>query len=392
MSRGIPSRRDLTHNPRIAPVETRVPSRHPVLGGEPDGILGLLLNLKSEGDVRFSVNTSFAVTQDRGPVLRRYGNMTVDAGVTVTTANRCKGLVMLVEGDLTVHGTISMTGQGAYAHAGDVRTGEGAKWGDAWVLTRADLGKLQTHLQAGVSPEADNWLGVRAAEDDDLTDLVLSQAVGAAGGVYVQKINSGVAGNTGSAGSNNQCGGGGAGGCYGYQASGVATTKSGAAGTAFSGGPGSGGCGANNAAVTNTSTSSAIGGPGGDGATNAAAYAGGGAGNGGGIGSYNGGPSATYNGSDGTGGLIILIVLGRVHVSASGVIAADGAAGGSVPTGGVTTGGGGSGGGNVQILYGRGYTNLGTVRANGGSGGTGQYAGGAGGAGSVRTTALSTLM
>jgi hypothetical protein len=156
---------------------------------------------------------------------------------------------------------------------------------------------------------------------------------------------------------------------------GSATSGAGNTGTCFSGGAAGGGSGS----ITGTSggnAGSANGGAGGAGVNvgGAGITAGGGAGNPGGAGAIGG--SA---GSNGTGGLLILIIRGNLTIGASGVISSNGASGGDG-----SCGGGGSGGGTLVILYAGTLSNSGTIQANGGPGGTGTGNGGAGGAGSVQ--------
>ena len=41
-------------------------------------------------------------------VVKQYTSMTIDAGDTVTTDQPCRGLMILVQGDCTINGTLSM--------------------------------------------------------------------------------------------------------------------------------------------------------------------------------------------------------------------------------------------------------------------------------------------
>lgn len=58
---------------------------------------------------------SFKTTQDGDPATLVFNNFVVNAGHTVTTSNRCKGLYLYILGDLIVNGTLSMTARGAFA-------------------------------------------------------------------------------------------------------------------------------------------------------------------------------------------------------------------------------------------------------------------------------------
>jgi hypothetical protein len=177
----------------------------------------------------------------------------------------------------------------------------------------------------------------------------------------------------------------------------------GAAGTSFSGGA-AGGAAMNSLGPDWSSgyggAGAANGGAGGNGGGVSIYVCGGGAGNP--IGAnvisdaaleFNSVPAIT-----GTGGLLILTVLGYLYIASGATISSNGSAGGywvsrndGSPN---EPGGGGSGGGSINILCAT-YTNNGTLQANGGTGGLGYWAGsymngGAGGAGSVRLNSLRT--
>ena len=42
--------------------------------------------------------------------------MTINNGDTITTDQPCRGLMILVQGDCTITGTLSMTGRGGYSN------------------------------------------------------------------------------------------------------------------------------------------------------------------------------------------------------------------------------------------------------------------------------------
>ena len=73
----------------------------------------------SDGDVTISADTSLTSTEDGDMIVMNYGNLTIDATKTLTVDNRCRGLLLFVDGDLTVNGTISMTGRGCHANPAD---------------------------------------------------------------------------------------------------------------------------------------------------------------------------------------------------------------------------------------------------------------------------------
>lgn len=127
------------------------------------------------------------------------------------------------------------------------------------------------------------------------------------------------------------------------------------------------------------------GGPGGNGRESTGSWnSGGGAGDPVGVGSNTG-----QNGQGAGGGLLMLFAP-SITISSGCVISADGANGGTAT--GACAGGAGGGGCVVLVTKTGGYSNAGTVRANGGVGGTGYntwYNGGAGGAGSVNTFTVS---
>jgi len=50
---------------------------------------------------------------DGDMVVKQYTSMTIDSGDTVTVDAPCRGLFILVQGDCTINGTLSMLGKGA---------------------------------------------------------------------------------------------------------------------------------------------------------------------------------------------------------------------------------------------------------------------------------------
>jgi len=286
-------------------------------------------NLGADGKMIISEDTSLPSTVDGDIVYRDYSSLEIDAGKTLTVANRCKGLAILVRDDCVIEGTLSMTKRGAYQPAlpsNDIFVNKGSPL--IWPLT--------------IPSSTPEYCSLR---------------VGAAGG-----NGSKYTGSPGATGGIGQTGGGGGGAGTGNDGAG----GNGSPGHAFGGGSGGGGA----SYSYNGANAAAYGGSGGAGVDG---KGGGGAGNPGGAGSQ--------SGEAGTGGVLILVVGGDLTIS--GTISANGANGGA---GGSTTGGGGggSGGGRIIILYCGEYLNTGSITANGGAGGTGyKYSGGAGGAGSI---------
>lgn len=307
----------------------------------------------ADGALSTSGSISHTSTIDGPPVVKNYQNLTINVGHTMTVTNRCKGLILYVDGDLVINGTLTMTARGANAggQGFDIkRYQKGSIVGDSTVISE-EASQVSSALATFNLPTS-----------------------GASGG---SATSAGIGAN-GSAGTAGQTGGGGAGGSDFDQ-----NTLSGAggAGTTFSGGTGGGGSG-----ITGTGGNGGVngggGGVGGFWATDDR-NGGGGAGNPGGTATSSGSP-----GNNGTGGLIVLVVKGNVTIGASGIISANGANGGD--GGRESGGGGGSGGGSILILHAGTYTNNGSIQANGGIGGVGGsqdanlgFAGGNGGTGSL---------
>lgn len=341
----------------------------------------------ADGAVTISADTNIASTEDGDIVVMNYASLTVDAGKTLTVANRCKGLVIRVQGNLVLNGTITMTGKGC----------SGAPAGATSETTRA-FSNVQL-------PNSDFYLTSLLSTASGTT-YSIAQTGGAGGGqvwTHYGKLN----GNAGSAGANGSCGGGGGAGTgYGaaYNDMGV-DGLGGSAGNAYRGGSGGGGSGGNQGvggSCAGTAASGDTGGNGGTGIGNPGTSPGGG---GGGAGVIPGaGGSGRLSGIDGSvggtgvGGVLIIAVGGSI--TGTGIISADGIQGGyggrgaGNYTGG--GGGGGSGGGSIVVLY---NTSLGAVNihAYGGLGGIAGYpdgvnniggVGGNGGAGSIQTARI----
>ena len=330
-----------------------------------------------------SANTEIPSVEDGPTVVARYRNLTVNAGCTLTTQYRCCGLVVVVDGDLTVNGTISMTARGAHYQPGtDHRITNGLLPGNE-VYYEIDIPATADEVADFLRKEKRRYhsldelpaiyrptLYARGPQGNayNLADLGVIPMIGGAGGA---RTSSGNAGEAGTVGTDRKCGGGGSGG-----ASGGGTGGAGAAGTCYSGGAGGGG----SSAVGTIGDAGSYGGPGGD-ACGGSYISGGGAGNPGGSGANGGG-----DGQDGTGGLLIIICTGSISIAATGVIEANGGNGGTAYQYQYSRGaGGGSGGGSINVFYSS-LTNNGTIQANGGAGGTAynnNCKGGNGGAGCV---------
>ena len=307
----------------------------------------------SDGAVTYAVNTNLTSTTDGPPVIMNYASLIVNAGVTLTTSNRCRGLIIYVQGDCTINGTITMTARGAFA-AGETR-----------IFSRL--------------------LATSSASNTDLTVETVSDPYGFGGAFQINIPSVGGAGGpastAGTAGVGNQTGGGG-GGNQAY---------SGAAGTSFSGGTGGGG---KSYLGTGGSAGSANGGPGGAGVGAGQRGAGGG-GSGGGVvvvayktaGTWSAGYAITATGGAG----------GAAGTTAAGSGGGGGGAGNPGGAGGGSGSAGASGTGGMLMIFVGGTLTLGSasvISANGSAGGTGgnnsnndvtAAAGAAGGAGTIQT-------
>jgi hypothetical protein len=309
-------------------------------GDNRDGRLNLTGSIAT---VRTFVSRSFASTQDGAPVIKNFSSLFISRSVVVSPTRRCRGMLIFVDGDATISGSISMTARGAKF------TGSEASFS---VLNPPYLG--------------DYWSAQLFPSASYLSRVFAVGAAGAAAPI------AGAAGIAGSAGVFGRSGGGGSGG------SSPTVGALGTAGTSFSGGTGGGG-GSNNPGGAG-GAGVVFGGSGGVGGPNA----------GGGAGNPNGtGGTAT---GEGTGGLLILIVRGNLRIGPNGSISANGIAGNNAVSANAISGGGGSGGGVLYVYYGGILTNNGTVSSNGGNGGAaGLTTGTQGGAGGAGTAIISKL-
>lgn len=331
-----------------------------------------------DGHVTFSTNTNFPVTAAVGPydgemVVKNFESLVINSGVTVSTSQPTRGLLVYVRGDATINGTLSMTGrgpardatlpdsQGATVPAGGLKIAR-------YTPTGTDSGASILSGAGAAGPAAEANQGALTANGTVWTFQRQGSSGGAArSGITLNGFN-GVDGGIG------QTGGGGGGGVHDS-----ATSGAGSYGSCFGGG--SGGGGARGAGYVG-GTAAPWGGAGGFGYDLSNGRSVGGAGNPGGA-SSGSNPAAP----NGTGGLLILIVKGNLNIGPAGSIQARGVNGASWTTATPEGGGGGSGGGNILVLYGGTYTNTGgTLSAAGGLGSQPMNTanGGNGGAGSVQ--------
>ena len=311
-------------------------------GDNSDGPLNLTGSITN---VRTFISRSFRSTQDGPPVVKNFSSLFISRSVVVSPTNRCRGMLIFVDGDATISGSLRMTGRGASAVGTDAS------------FTTINPPYLGDYWSSQLFPSASYLSRVFAA--------------GAAAGATVGPTSStSFAGNPGLAGVFGRSGGGGSG--TAFPLGGVSSV--GSAGTSFSGGSGGGGSHPANGSIS----AAANGGAGGNGSGSG----------GGGAGNPNGTGGTAVG--EGTGGLLILIVRGNLRIGPNGSIAVNGITGNTAPgpSGG---GGGGSGGGILYIYYGGTLTNNGTVTSNGGSGGSAiAVTSGAGGAGTAIISKLNT--
>ncbi len=314
---------------------------------------------------------------DGDMLVRQYTTFNIQSGHTFTPDQPCRGMLIYVQGQVTINGTLTMDARGAYAdpHVGDASDGKPVNT-NGLRLPMVKSGQSATLAKANFS-----GCGTPAVN-------VVSHQPGIAGNGYIFFVkrlgNHGgglggtIGGNTsgsdgtsavGLSGGEGMSGGGGTGGRE-------FNPGNGGIGTCFTGGSGGGGTNSSNTSKKRQGLSGQpFGGRGGNRSENGS-YGSGGAGNPGGTG--NG--SSGADGSNGTGGLIIMVIGG--DFTGSGNIYARGSTGGQGSSNG-WPGGGGSGGGNILITYAGSGSSTPAVSMSGGAGGSTQHVtGAAGGAGS----------
>ena len=316
-------------------------------------------------------------------IIKNFKNLTVNSGIFYSPLRACRGMIIYCTGNLTINGTISMTGKGGgvgnkIASPIGIASSTDARFDlvDATLyfnnFSSSALGGRGIPTHWNWAPSGSVWF------NNYKIRIPLSGSV--AGGTGGPSANSG--GGSGTAGVF-CCGGGGGGGAGQNNYSQFGAGGVGGRGTIFSGGGGGGGGGASNNYAVGGSGLFESGGNGGSGNTG---KGGGGAGSPAGTNTPGSG-----NGQSGVGGTVVFIVRG--NFTNNGTISSNGfngGAGNQAPFGPQAGGGGGgSGGGCILIIYGGTYTNTGTIVANGGSGGAngpgGGGTGGSGGAGSIRS-------
>ena len=353
-------------------------------GGGSDGALS------TSGNVTHTVTQIGGSSYDGDMIVKKYTSLTINAGHTMTTNQPCRGMVIFVEGDCTISGTLSMKGKGAFADPSSTTSSDGNAVGSSGLqfAYETDGGSSSftndgTGYNGGGTAVRSAFSNINNTSSNGTIYTVVK--VGGTGGAGTSGTGSGQAfdGNAGSVISNGTGGGGGGGrrndggGSY-YSASGTGGT-----GTCFSGGSGGGSVRSSGGSTTTAGAGGAYGGAGGSGGDGNSVGMGG-VGNPGGTTGGGGGLTT----ASGTGGLLVLIVGGNLLVNSGGTITSMGVGDVSVDSS-YNVSGGGSGGGRVIALASGTITNSGTITANGGASpnaGAGA-SGGTGGNGGVTTDA-----
>ena len=318
-----------------------------------------------------------------------FKDLTIDASVTLTTDQPTRGMLIYVDGDCSIAGSLSMTSRGANADPTTSGGSDSSAVSSTGIrlpmLTASGTDTLAAADFAGCGDAAVAAVENQVEISGDGTIFTINRAGGAAGAGCARGCCGGCSGFAGSAGAGSgsaiETAGGGGGGAH-QSDSGTARGGSGAAGTCFSGGGGGGG-----AAGSTTVTAGTAGANGGAGGNGAAAGGGFGSSRGGGGAGNPGGSSGGYtNGQSGIGGLLILVVSGDLTISGS--LHSAGTNGGTGYDTANGRYGGASGGGAIMALHGGSYTLSGSITVNGGTGAASP--GGNGGAGQSHVAQVST--
>ena len=293
-----------------------------------------------------------------------FEDLIIDASVTLTPNQPCRGMFIFVDGDCTINGALSMSSRGGFS---DPTVSGGS---DASAVGSSGL-QFGVFTSGGSSSFTNDGSGYDGAGSTVKTALANMDNLSSDGDIItiVKTGGAPTANSAGTAGATGAttigCGGGAAGRKSGPSSG--AGNEGGYAGP-FSSGSGRGGYWSNSGAGPG-------GGQGGDYGAAGHRWSTGGSG---GSGAGNPGAAAPAGGGsaggNGNGGLIVLMVSGDLEIGSGGSIEAKGTAGGdSDPHG------GGSGGGAIMVLYAGSLTNNGTIVATGGANSVAAANGGAGG-------------
>ena len=326
----------------------------------------------SDGIGNITQNTNFVVPNTSGSfdgdtVIKHYTSLTINAGVTVSTAQPCRGLLIFVDGNCTLNGTISMRGKGPFADPTSAGGSDNAVVDSNGLripyLHSASSETLSSVSFAGMGTGAVAIAGSFPAISSNGKIFNIDRQGNSGGGSVSGSSSNGNAGGSGGS----KTGGGGSGGAHDSGTSGP-----GSHGSCFGGGSAGGG-----ARTGSGGTAVAFGGQGGS-------ASGGASGSSGGMGNPHGtNHSSVTDGSSGdpvgTGGMVGLFVKGNLTIGAQGGIDCRGSRADTPQSEG---GGGTSGSGAILIGYAGTLSNSGTVTVASVAGNQqGNGKGGAGGAG-----------
>ena len=187
-------------------------------------------------DITYVQNRSIGntVADQRMLVVKYWGDLTINSGVTVTAAARKKGMYIHVVGKLTNNGAISMTSRGAIAAGQNVYLLKNGETAYHYIPAAGGAGGAQLYYRSTKTANTDQS----------------------------------VHGNVGGAGTNRGTGGGGSGAICARRADYGSFTRysgAGSAGTSYSGGSGGGGIDTNYSGTYSSGAGAANGGAGGQG-------------------------------------------------------------------------------------------------------------------------------
>ena len=77
--------------------------------GVPKGGKDLRFGDGSDGVLNTTGNVTFDVSEDGPPVIKQYSSITINSEHTITTSNRCGGLILFSLGDVVINGIIDMS-------------------------------------------------------------------------------------------------------------------------------------------------------------------------------------------------------------------------------------------------------------------------------------------
>ena len=317
-----------------------------------------------------------------------FKDLTIDASTTLTTAIPCRGLLVYVDGNLTVNGHLSMTGRGGNANPTSAGGSDNAAVSATGLripmFTSGGGDSLSAADFAGTGNAGVAAVANHPAISSNGTIFTVSQ-LGGAGGAALQGVpagngNAGTAGSTGAA--TISTGGGGSGAVtQGWPTTG--TSGAGGAGGAFSAGAGGGHtqCRPGPCSASGGGNYGSSGGNTGASGGSMTGYGGTGNLEGEGWFAASADKRPANDGARGVGGLMWIIVNGNVTIASGGTIQSTGAMsqGNSY--------GGGSGGGAIFLLHSGTFTNNGSFDAGAGSTGSPGGNGGVGGKHSAQVSA-----